>query len=223
MNINIPDLPGNSNMEKAQKVREARAEVTSTDISAPAQKGLVKGRIRKRGIVKLSDVFVMQDVASVLVDTGKNVFIPRLRQLMYEIVDNVARGVFLGEAAEFSPRMGRHTDYQSITKSRVSSSGTKTFTRGESSTISTSQQGSGFRFDNVEFDDYGKAKIVLDALDEIIENAGVVTVADLYSVAQISFPFTANYYGWTDISTAKIKTDGQVYWIKFPRVKQLDN
>ena len=43
--------------------------------------------------------------------------------------------------------------------------------------------------------------LVLDSLDDMMEESGVVTIADLYSAAELSCPYTAYYYGWTDISS----------------------
>ena len=212
MPIDISNLPGNSNMEKAQKIRDSRQ---TSDI-VPVQKGVVQGSIRKSKAVHLRDVFIMQDIFSVLGNVGTNLVIPRFRQLAYEIVNNVARGVFLGENVEFSVGKPRPTNYNSI------STGGKSYTRSSKSTVHTTSSSDGsFHFDTVEFDDYGKAKLVLDALDDMMESAGVVTVGDLYAAAKLSCPFTGWYFGWHDISSVKIKFDGEKYWLKFPPVEQI--
>ena len=213
MNIDVSDLPGNSNMGKAQKKREERQKRDDSQI--PTVKGVAQGSVRKRGSLKLSDVFIVQDLYDVAKNLGKNVLVPRLRQLAYEMVNNAARGVFLGENVEFSTDIRRTpTNYNSISRG-------KTYINGSSNAITTGNSTSAYRFETVEFDDYGKARLVLDALDDMMEEAGVVTIADLYSAAELSCPYTAYYYGWTDISSAKIKFDGDKYWIKFPKVKQI--
>lgn len=216
MNIDISDLPGNSNMEKAQKKREDRQAKDASMI--PVAKGVAQGSVRKRGTLKLSDVFIVQDLSDVLVNLGKNVLVPRLRQLAYEMVDNAARGVFLGEKVEFSASSHRAPrDYNSISRGKVYVNRSES----PSTSITTGNGSSAYRFETVEFDDYGKARLVLDSLDDMMEESGVVTIADLYSAAELSCPYTAYYYGWTDISSAKIKFDGDKYWIKFPKVKQI--
>ena len=88
MNIDISDLPGNSNMEKAQKKREDRQVKDASMI--PVAKGVAQGSVRKKGTLKLSDVFIVQDLGDVLVNLGKNVLVPRLRQLAYEMVDEIS-------------------------------------------------------------------------------------------------------------------------------------
>ena len=79
------------------------------------------------------------------------------------------------------------------------------------------QRGSNSKFETIEFDTFGEAQAVLDQLEAILEGAGVVTVADLYNEADITCPFTGNDNGWYDISSAKIASDGNVYWIKLPK------
>lgn len=215
MKIDISELPGNSNMEKAQHIREARECKTEPEI-VKTKRPVVKGHVERRRTVHLSDVFIAQDILDVITNTGKNVVVPRLRQLLYEIVNNAARGIFLGEpVAEFSLTQSRRRDYNSI-------SSPKTYAAPNRIDVSASASNGAFYSDDVKFDDYGQARIALDILDEIMEDSGVVTISDLYgTVDDRTAPFTGNYYGWTDISSAKIKTDGNRYWIKLPRPRQL--
>ena len=216
MKIDTSELPGNSNMEKAKRIREEREQKNEPELST-AKRPVVRGHVEKRKTVHLSDVFIAQDVAGVIINTGKNVVVPRLRQLLYEIVNNAARGIFLGEpVAEFSVSPNRKRDYNSISNTP------RSFTNSNRTDISAASPGGAFYSDDVKFEDYGQARLALDILDEIMEDSGVVTIADLYgTVDDHTAPFTGNYYGWTDISSAKIKTDGNRYWIKLPRPRQL--
>jgi hypothetical protein len=45
----------------------------------------------------------------------------------------------------------------------------------------------------------------------------VVSLADLYSAAGVSYDYTYNNYGWTDISDARVVRDSEGWILKFPK------
>ena len=61
-------------------------------------------------------------------------------------------------------------------------------------------------------------------MGEICENYEFVSVADMYSIAEVSNDnYTLNKWGWTDISGAKVvPVSGGGYSIKMPRAMPVD-
>lgn len=212
MYIDTSKLPGNSNTEKAAKKREIRK---SDDDVTPKRTGVAKGHIRKRSSmgIRLTDVFVAKDLGMLADHVWDNVVLPKVQNLIVDVIDSVARGIFLGETYVVS-RKGTgsvgHTSYDNMFVKNAPSSQIK-------ATSIVKQRGSNSKFETIEFDTFGEAQAVLDQLEAILEGAGVVTVADLYNEADITCPFTGNDNGWYDISSAKIASDGNVYWIKLPK------
>ena len=72
------------------------------------------------------------------------------------------------------------------------------------------------------FESRGEAEEVLTRMDELLSTYGVVSIADLYDLAGLTCPYTANNYGWTDIHTAQIVRIRDGYVINMPRVMPLD-
>ena len=73
------------------------------------------------------------------------------------------------------------------------------------------------------FNTRGDAELVLSSMDEAIEKYGVVSVGDLYDLADVT---TRNYmvheYGWTNIRSASVIRVKDGYMIKLPRAVPLN-
>ena len=54
-------------------------------------------------------------------------------------------------------------------------------------------------------------------MDEIMEEYGIVRVADLYDLVGITGDYTDNKYGWTNIRSAEVVRVRDGYKIKMPR------
>lgn len=73
--------------------------------------------------------------------------------------------------------------------------------------------------EEIEFNTYGDAKIILDAMDDMLSRFKKVRVADMYDLCHLVSPHTAYRYGWYDIRSARIiqnRHSGR-YVIEMPR------
>lgn len=179
-------------------------------------KPVAKGEIRKKTFsTRLSDVFIAQDIKSVGYFVFDRVIVPALRNLAVNTINSVARGVFLGE--------GAITNYS---ESRKPSSGYTPYGSfyGDGSDQKTkSYSGGSFKFEELSYRDYGAAQLVLDQLDEVISDSGYATIADLYAASDRTCPYTGNYYGWKELSKARIVQDGDRWWLKMPKAIEIKN
>ena len=57
---------------------------------------------------------------------------------------------------------------------------------------------------------------------EIIDNYGFVTVADMYDMVDLTAPYTAAKYGWTNIRTAEVIRGRDGYMLKLPKAMPVD-
>lgn len=66
------------------------------------------------------------------------------------------------------------------------------------------------------------AEEVLNQMNDILQQYGAVTVADLYDLVGITHSFTDVKYGWSDLRNADIARDSDGWYIKFPNAYPLD-
>ena len=68
----------------------------------------------------------------------------------------------------------------------------------------------------------GEAEDVLSRMDELIDQYGLVSVADLYDLVGINGNYTDNKYGWFNIRTASVVRVRDGYMIKLPKAVPLN-
>ena len=74
-----------------------------------------------------------------------------------------------------------------------------------------------YKFDEVIFDSRDTAEQVLQHMNSIVDDYGVVTVEDLYNLAALNISHTAHKYGWTDLSNVKVVTCKHGYCLTLPK------
>ena len=80
-----------------------------------------------------------------------------------------------------------------------------------------------FDYDNIVFDNRGDAEAVLTAMEEIIDRFGVVSVGDLYDLADVPAPsYTAHKYGWSSMRNAQVLRCRDGYVLKLPRATSIN-
>lgn len=75
----------------------------------------------------------------------------------------------------------------------------------------------GYSYDDVIFDSRGDADLVLSQMNDIIDTYGMVSVADLYELADISSNYTDHRYGWVNLRSAEIIRGREGYELRLPR------
>lgn len=110
----------------------------------------------------------------------------------------------------------RHTTSGKSNEVRVSY---KDYTTSQSSGVTASTSSYWTNTEEIEFNTYGDAKIVLDAMDDLLSRFKKVRVADMYDLCHLVSPHTAYRYGWYDIRSARIIQDRRSgkYIIEMPR------
>ena len=73
-------------------------------------------------------------------------------------------------------------------------------------------------YDDIIFDNRGDAEAVLSSMEDVIDQYGVVSIADLFDLAEVSNSnYAMNNYGWTDLRTANVVRVRDGYILKLPR------
>lgn len=160
---------------------------------------VVSGRVRvkkqrKGNLEKAAEIFTGQDLNSVKEHLIKDVLFPNIQKLLYDTITNGADTIIYGGKGKNKQSDGTRVSYW---RSYDSGSGSN----NEKQTYS----GRGiYNFENLLFEKKQDAEAVLDSMQEIIDQFGVVSVADLYDLADVTIDnTTASNYGWKSIASAK--------------------
>ena len=168
---------------------------------------------KKSGIEKFTDVFVSEDATNVKSFIIMDVLLPALKNTVWDIVTgSLDMTLFEGRG-----RGGKRSSGDKISYSRYYDD------RNEQRTIGNRPQTrTRFDYDDIIFDTRAEATKVLRLMDETIEEYGSVTVADMYDMAGLTEPYTANKYGWTTLRSAEIKSvRGGGFIIQLPTARPL--
>ena len=192
----------------SHKYKEEQRE--STEGKRKAEK-IVSGKVtakQKSGIIKFAELFVPEDVTNVRDYVLSDIVIPSAKKAISDIVDILLYG-----------EPGRSK--KSSTNSRVSY-GRYYEKKDERTSYGSSRTKNGYDYDNIILDNRGEAQRVLEALDDIVAEYTVASVADLYDLVGIDGNYMDNKYGWSDLHSAKILRVNEGYLIKLPKALPID-
>lgn len=162
---------------------------------------------------KKSDVekFAM-DISSVKSTVISDIVVPTIKQLISEMIKTSVDMLLFHEVRR---------DDRRPTASKISYNSYYE-DRGRYATPNTARNA--YDYEDVVFQSRGDAESVLGAMEEIIDQFGIVSIADFYELSDISNTnFTTTKYGWTNLRTAEVlRLRGGGYGIKFPRATKID-
>ena len=168
---------------------------------------------KKSKLQKFSDVFISEDVGNVKSYIFFDVLVPAVKKAVSDIVTNGIDMILYGGSG----------------KSKRKTSASKASYRNYYDNDTRNQSGYskkfqyGFDYDDVVFETRGDAESVLDSMNEIIANFNVVSVSDLYDLANIpNDNYAANKYGWSNIEGCRAVRIPEGYILKLPKPKLID-
>ena len=198
------EYQGNSHKSKEEASREV----------APAKKvqQVAAGKPRRKNEVrKLADAFITEDVHSVKDYIIQEVLLPAAKKAISEMVSSGIDMLLYGEAKSKN---------RSRNESRVSY--TKYYERERDYDRGTRTRARGYDYDDIILDTRREAEEVLDRMQDLIDNYGMVSVADLYDLVGINGSYTDNIYGWTHLRSADVQRVRDGYLLKLPKALPFD-
>lgn len=187
--------------EEQQKTTVRNTERRATKVVAGTAK-----KKKKSELTKLKNSMISEDAASVKSYIFSDVLIPAAKKLLDDIICDGIHMVLYGETG----RDGRR-------RSRVDRVSYDRYSRRPEPRRDTRDRRSVVDYDDVTFESRGDAEKVLQAMDDIMAEYGLVRVADLYDLAGLSCDYLGMDYGWTNIQSAQVVRDRGEYVIKMPR------
>lgn len=193
------NLPDNS--------KAARAERTKTPEGKRAEK-VVKGtvKVKKNEMRKITDVFISEDAANVKSYILFDVLVPSIKRAIYDIVVNSLGMSLFGGRGDGKRPIGDKVSFHDYSASSR-----------RDDRPSSSRSSGGYSYADITLDSRAEAESVLNCMDEMMDEYGIVRVADLYDLVGHTGEYTDNHYGWTNIRNAEIISTRDGYRIKMPR------
>lgn len=206
MSIDIKDYKPNSH---AYKAKQDKKEVPAEKKVVKVVKGAAKTK-KKSELKKFADNFISEDVSNIKSYVVTEVLIPTIKNTIWDALTNSLDMILYGETGHNKKRSsGGYVSYSSISSNRRDN-------RSESRVRTR------FDYDDITFETRGDAEAVLEQMDDVIDRYGIVTVADMYDMADLTAPYTSNKYGWTSINSAEVVRVRDGYILKLPKARPID-
>lgn len=190
------------------KIEKKQTDIQKEKNIQKVIKGSAKSK-KKTELQKFADNFISEDVSSVKHYVFSEVLIPAIKKALYDVVINGA-GMFLYGETHSNNNTTRKVSYGN----RFNSDPRKRENR---------QVRRGFDYDELLFETRGDAESVLDSMNDIISQYEVVSVGDLYDLADVDNDNYAAYnYGWYDIQGCRARRVRDGYVLELPKAKPIN-
>lgn len=200
----------------SNKSKEAAAQPQEPE--KRVQKPVVSGKVstKKKSVGRrFLDTFISEDAKSIKDYLLGDVLIPALKETIVDSIVNSVNMMFYGttnrRTGGGANRLGGSPQF----------SYNKCYTSGNKPQQRVGHQSS-MSFDDIIFDSRGDAEECLNTIIDIVSDYGAASVADLYSAADLAYPYTYNRYGWTDLYGARVRRNGSGFSIDLPKPIDLD-
>lgn len=201
--------PNSHKSKEEQRESDALPEKKVGKVITGSAKSKKKGEMQK-----FANIFISEDVGNVKSYIIMEVLVPAVKKAISDIVTNGIDMILYSEtgrtkksATASKVSYGKFYDRDSDRRRDYRSAGTR----------------GGYDYDDIIFETRGDAESVLDAMNDIISQYGVVSVGDLYDLADVSTNnYAVNKYGWTDISGCKPVRVRDGYILKLPKALPLN-
>ena len=199
----MPDYTPNSHKYKAeQQEREKQQKVIE---------GKAK-RKKKSELGKLRSAIVSEDSKNVSNHLLFDVLVPALKNAVSDMVTDGINMVLFGDSKRSSGTSRRAGYYSYDTR----------YNETRDNYARRSTRSSGYEFDDIIITTRGEAEAVLNQMRGILEQFGVVRVADFYELVGEEADYTDNKYGWSGLRTADVAHVRDGYILRLPKATLID-
>lgn len=170
--------------------------------------GAVKTR-KKSGVLRFMDVFISDDIHNVKDYFVNEVVVPMLKKGLMGALDMMLNGGSIGYAdRQSSSKVTYGRYYDDPRDSRRS--------------YERDQPRPRFDRDEIVFATRRDAEAVLRDMLDAVKEYKIVSVADMYDMADLPQPHTSHSYGWTNLDSADIARYQDGWIIKLPKAVPID-
>lgn len=200
------EYPSNSMSKKA-------AEETP-----PTQKKIISGEavLRKPSTgAKIKNVLWGSHAKMAMGFVVTSVVLPAVRDLAEDAVTSFIRGMFNGPGERNTgPRRVGNSNYVNYSSYAKKEEAPKR--------VISDRGRATHNFDELVLSTRAEGDQILGNLQELIEQYGFAKVSDMYEMAGVSGSFADNKWGWSDISSARVRAINGGYLLEMPRTEASD-
>lgn len=165
---------------------------------------------KKNGVTKFADNFISEDIHNVKSYVITDILIPSVKRAISEMVTNGIDMILYGSTGGRSKRSSAdRVSYRNYYDRRDDDR----YRDRDRDRVRTSA----YSFDDIVLYSRGEAEEVLARMDELIDQYGIVSVADLYDLVGVTGNYTDNKYGWTNIRNAEPIRVRDGYMLRLPK------
>lgn len=202
-------------MENYKSNSHRSKEETKNNVEKKKVEKVVKGTVKtkkKKGTSKLTDIFISEDAGNVKSYVLMEVLVPAVKKAISDIVTDGIDMILYGETGRSKKRSGS-SSY--VSYRNYSDKDRRDDRHYESRKAS-------YYNDDIILESRGEAEEVLSVMNELLDNYGIVSVADLNELVGITGYYTDNKYGWTSIRNAEVVRVRDGYLLKMPKARPID-
>lgn len=170
-------------------------------------------KVKKKGKTsKFAEMFIAEDLSSVKSYIVSDVLIPAAKKLFVDAIKDAADMFVYGRTDRGKRSSGFRADY--VSYNRYSD-------RKYDDRPGNDVRRNSYSYDDVILETRGEAEEVLDTMNAVIDEYGMVSVMDLYDLVGITGQYTDNNYGWKNLRNAEPVRVRDGYMLKMPRAVPL--
>lgn len=202
--------PPNSN-----KYREEQKQKQSTPVDKQIQKVAKSATKTKTNEVrKLADIFISEDVSNVKSYIFMDVIVPAVKKAIYDVVTNgIDMFLYGGSGKGKSSSNSSKVSYRNYYERKDS---------GSYRSVDNNTSRNALDYEDIVFATRGEAEAAKQQMIDVIDRYGMVTVGDLYEMADLTPPYTSQSYCWTDLHTAETQRVRDGYILKLPKARPIE-
>ena len=168
---------------------------------------------QKSEIRKFADEFIAEDAHNVKSYVWGDVIVPAAKKLVFDIVRDGLEMLLYGATGNRGDSK-RDSNYVSYSN--------KYNDRRDNRAAPVSYAGSRLDFGEIKFSNRYDAQAVLEEMDTLLRDYGIVRVADMFDMAGMTPPYTSNRYGWSSLRNAEVVRVRDGYVIRMPKPMAID-
>jgi hypothetical protein len=209
--VDVSQFPSNS--------RDPRVPNPEEPKKTPVLK-VVKGEVsvqKKSMTTRLLD-FVRKDSKVIIDNVIHDVVIPNIKSMVSDSVREFTdRTLFGGERGATRRFTNRVSGFSNVAN-KITTNYQQFATPNPDRVGLSDRARANHEFDEIIIADRGDAEDVLYELQQRVHKYGIVTVGDMYRMLDLAANHADEKFGWTDLSTARIRTVGpSAYKLDLPK------
>lgn len=169
---------------------------------------------------RIAEIFTVNNIKDVRNYIVKDVIVPSILDMIYDGITRGANKLIYGDKG--NPRDHRKKGFGGINYSGITRLSDGEAIRSMQQKKADSSVSGIYDYNEIELRTRADAEVLLDSMCDYLEFHEIITVADMYSMANYNGgDYTDNYWGWSSLAGAHINRSLDGWVLKLPQVKNI--